>query len=1133
MSNDDSIVLAMFVQQIAANLIFAGLLFHLWRKHGKGYLQDWMLAWLGLAVYHVVAASASTAVGVVPAPWYRWIVPVGSLSSGYLHSLFLLTGVLGMAGIGRHGGRLRWGLLVGVVLGSIALTAATMDLSPGTRVFARVGGRSLVAGLVMVIAAILVARTGWRRGGLGPGLLVAGFGLYALEQFHYFGMFLFDVFGPTSYSILRFTSLADLLLQTLIAIGMVVVLLEDEGRQLQQVTVDLREREEHTRQIVESALDGVVTMDEAGVITGWNGRAEAIFGWTAGEALGRSLGELLIPERLRGAHAAGLRRFNESGEGEILNRRIEVTGLRRDGHEFPMELAVSPLRTRGRTMFSGFVRDISEARASQGALRESELRYRMLFDHNPQPLWVYDLQTFAFLAVNEAAIRHYGYSREEFLSRTVVDIRPPEDARGFLESARQVKEGLNRAGIWRHQRKDGSILFAEITTHSLIFGGREAEVVLVNDITERVAADEARRRLEQERAELLERLQMTLDRLPVGCIVLDEHHRVTYVNPAAERIFGYTFDEMRGRDPRPLVVPESSRAFVDDLFLRMMQGVGQLDGTNENVTKSGSVITCEWRNTVLKSAEGRPIGLVAMCLDITDRRRAFQALSDSEARFRQFAESVREVFWIVDLVPERSVYVNPAFERVWGRPASEVFRARGTWLETLHPDDREEIRRGYERWMKGETAAEYTVNYRIVRPDGKVRWIHDSGTRITDAEGKVLRLAGIAEDVSERVQLENELRQAQKMEAVGQLAGGVAHDFNNLLTAIFGHTALARKTLSPQHPAIRSLDRVEDAAKQAAGVSKALLTFSRETSGERAPVRLDRVIEDAVRLLRRTIPTRIAIVTDSDCATPPWVNGDATQLQQVIMNLAINARDAMPDGGRLRLSLSWVEAGPNGRSDGTPDRMVRLTVSDTGVGIPGDILPRIFEPFFTTKPPTEGTGLGLPIVHSIVKSHGGRVEVRSEVGAGTTFVIDLPVVSAPERVESLEAPTVPPSGGGEVVVLAESHRYVRELITSMLASAGYEVMPTANSRDLLSACRARHGAVRLMVVDGTLVDQPGLECVRALRADGQTAPVILLSEEQSEIDSADLAADMLVVRKPFQMSELAAAVGRVLNRPFA
>jgi len=371
-----------------------------------------------------------------------------------------------------------------------------------------------------------------------------------------------------------------------------------------------------------------------------------------------------------------------------------------------------------------------------------------------------------------------------------------------------------------------------------------------------------------------------------------------------------------------------------------------------------------------------------------ERCRAVAALRESEERFRQVTENIEEVFWLAQLGPRRIIYVSPAYERIWGRPCAQLEINPNAWLDAVHPDDRDRTAEA----MGLQATSGYDVEYRIVRPDGSVRWIHARAFPVEDKNGQTYRIAGIAQDITAHRGLEEEVRQANKMEALGQFAGGIAHDFNNILAVIQiqAHVLLTDTHLRPRQTA--GLESIASATASAAKLTRQLLAFGRPEPAQIRDIDLVQVVAETVKLVRRLIPVTIAIETEFAAGLPP-IRIDPAMVEQVVMNLTVNARDAMPEGGCLRLSLDLIDADvaevalhPGVR----PGRFLRLKVADTGCGIARENLSRVFEPFFTTKKPGEGTGLGLATVSRIVAQCHGWIEIDSEFGRGTEFSIHLP-----------------------------------------------------------------------------------------------------------------------------------------------
>jgi len=364
-----------------------------------------------------------------------------------------------------------------------------------------------------------------------------------------------------------------------------------------------------------------------------------------------------------------------------------------------------------------------------------------------------------------------------------------------------------------------------------------------------------------------------------------------------------------------------------------------------------------------------------------------------------------------------------------------------------------------------------------------------------------------------RNRLERELMQAQKMEAVGRLASGIAHDFSNLLTAIRGYATLARERLCTDSPARLALSRVEEAADHAEAVTRQLLIFSRDGVAEKKPVDLVRLIKEACGWLRRLLPGTIRLNTDSGSDTQVCVFGDKSQLQQMLMNLVVNARDAMPDGGEISISVVLPDSEP------VEHRRVTVRVSDTGQGMHPSVVERATEPFFTTKEPGEGTGLGLSVVHGIVIDHGGEMRIESRPGLGTTVSMSFPITEAQEAETSMPVHDVPVMGSG-TVLLAQGDPYVREILTAALEDAGFKVSPTGTCPDFRSIHEKGLSTPDLVILDADLPGGCGADCLQRARDHGYHGPAILLTHELSQDLERLLEGDAMVLHKPVRIGEL-------------
>ena len=520
-----------------------------------------------------------------------------------------------------------------------------------------------------------------------------------------------------------------------------------------------------------------------------------------------------------------------------------------------------------------------------------------------------------------------------------------------------------------------------------------------------------------------------------------------------------------------------------------------------------------------------------------NRRQAVEALRTSEQLLRSVVDSIPIGIYVADR-ELRVRWWNAAAEQFTGvlhartRGASIVERFSGSAATALLERFRSVLATGAPLAITDYLVEDATR-------DQSARYVNLRANALHDARGRVTGIVIAAEEITERrraaeerAELQEQLHQAQKMQAVGQLAGGVAHDFNNLLTVILGGIDQLRELLPPDRAGPDALDTIERAVDQASNVTRALLTFTHKLPADRRTIELCGLVDRAARLLHRLLPASIELDVDTRCVPTPYVHADATQLQQVVLNLAINARDAMPSGGRLRLAVMCTGASQTGgAADGSGAPTVCLEIGDNGTGMPPEVQARIFEPFFTTKPRGQGTGLGLAIVQSIVLEHGGQIDVRSRVGTGTTVSITLPCVVA-GHADGPSAATLPPQrGNGEIVLLAEDNRPAREIMASKLDSLGYRVVQTADGGELRDAQRRHGDSVRLLILDVDLPRHSGLDCLRELRAGGVQTPIIVITGSVQTDFEDDLDGETVLLRKPFQMAELGELVSRLLHTP--
>jgi PAS domain S-box-containing protein len=514
---------------------------------------------------------------------------------------------------------------------------------------------------------------------------------------------------------------------------------------------------------------------------------------------------------------------------------------------------------------------------------------------------------------------------------------------------------------------------------------------------------------------------------------------------------------------------------------------------------------------------------IAQVLIVREREDALVALRQSEEMFRQLTDNIKGVFWLTSLDRKTVYYISKEVEEVWGRGAGLFYSDPQSWLESVHREDRKYV----EEALSLQALGQYDVEFRIIRPDGEIRWVRDRAFPIKNAKDEIYRIAGICEDITAQkkamlaqLEMESQLRQAQKMDALGRLAGGIAHDFNNILSSIIGYSQLLHEELieAPQKQSL--LDPVLMGAQRAKQLVKQILTFTRQAETKIELVRLSEVIEEVCKFIRITIPKNVSLVTELDPSVV--VKGDSNQLYQVIMNLSANAIYAMRgQGGLLSISLVGIRA-----SDAQSAKAI-LKVKDTGTGIPKEVQDRIFDPFFTTKPVGEGTGLGLSVVHGVVKAMNGTISVESNDGKGTEFALQFPLVT--ESLSRLSPPELIDSHQGkEIILLVDDEEMVRSLFSEVLKRNGYQVFLASDGKGALNIL-SQNRDIKLLISDLTMPGMNGLELINQALKTNPNMKTLLCSGYDTA--STDLPLNVNArLTKPFSVQELLTAVRGVLNQ---
>ena len=624
------------------------------------------------------------------------------------------------------------------------------------------------------------------------------------------------------------------------------------------------------------------------------------------------------------------------------------------------------------------------------------------------------------------------------------------------------------------------------------------------------------------------RYRGAFDQAAIGMAVTMPDGRWAEVNRALSDLLGYTEAELLATSFSALTHPDDRQA-SDELFNRAIAGeIDRYSIEKRFIRKDGQEVWAALNVVVVRDAAGAPSYFVAQAANISERKRAEQLLKDSELRYRSLTLTAPVGIFQSD-IEARVTYANPRVLQIF-----EIDEEHGLghgWLQRVHPADAQAVITG---WLAALGAGkEFEHEYRLRLPSGAVRWVRCRAVPVEISEGVAPGTVGTVEDITERKVLEAQLRQAQKMEAVGQLAGGVAHDFNNLLTVINVHAELALESAKANECLEADLTEISRAAGRAAALTRQLLAFSRKQVLQPQQLDLHDVIAGVGPMLSRLIGEDIEVVTRV-AGDVGFVRADPGQLEQVLMNLAVNARDAMPGGGTLVLEASNIDLGPDQArcDDGVPPgRYVLLAVRDTGCGMSAADRERIFEPFFTTKPVGQGTGLGLPTVYGIVKQSGGHIWVESEVDRGTTFTICLPRITEPDEPTTASGPSSPGPRGTGTVLVVEDEDAVRRLTKRILERQGYDVLEARDGRHALELAAAHEGAIDLLLTDMVMPEMNGRALAEELCAARPSLRVLYMSgyTDDDIVRRGMLGPGTGFLEKPFTPDSLARAVGAAMG----
>ncbi|MCL4396675.1 MAG: PAS domain S-box protein, partial [Chloroflexi bacterium] len=610
-------------------------------------------------------------------------------------------------------------------------------------------------------------------------------------------------------------------------------------------------------------------------------------------------------------------------------------------------------------------------------------------------------------------------------------------------------------------------------------------------------------------------------------VVLDRNGRIVSFNRECEKLTGYSFEEVRNRVFWEIFLVPEERDAVIAVFNELRSGSFPNKYENFWVTRDGSRRLIDWSNTALVDDHGAVEYIIATGIDVTERRRAEEELREASETLRIILQASPLAVWAIDT--EGIVkFWNPAAERLYGWTEQEVLNQT---LPVIPDDDRRDHLNMLEQARSGQNLV--GVERRRKRKDGSVIEVSASLAPVRDSAGEITGYIGLVADFTDRKQLEEQLRQSQKMEAVGRLAGGVAHDFNNLLTVITGYGQMLLSTCDSSDPRRGDLEEILKAADSAAGLTNQLLAFSRRQVVQPKIIDLNDLVRNMDKMLHRVIGEDIELTMLLRPGLPK-IKVDEGRMQQVLMNLVVNARDAMPRGGKVTIESAQLQLDADYARTHfgvKPGSYIMLAVSDSGTGMDEETRRHLFEPFFTTKGKGKGTGLGLSTVYGIVKQSGGNIWVYTEPGKGTTFKIYLPVVDGGTDAALADAARPELRRGTETILVAEDEPGLSKLIHQVLEQNGYTVLEAESSADALRLCEERTGPIHLLLTDVVMPQMSGRELAGAVSAICPDTRVLYMSgyTDNVIVHHGVLEKGVPFLQKPFTPDMLAAKVREVLD----
>lgn len=891
--------------------------------------------------------------------------------------------------------------------------------------------------------------------------------------------------------------------------------LEEEIAEHRQTAEALYASEERYRTIVEHSHDLIWTLDRDGSFTYCNRRTEEIGGYESSDLLGKNFEPLVPTEDLERVRKI----FSETLAGN--SRQYEISVRRKDQSSFDLSVTNVPLLKSGEIVgIVGFGREITEQKRVMAELRKERDFSFTLLQASPTFFVAIDGNG-KTLMMNDTMLQALGYSQGEVIGTDYLPTFVPEGDRQLLSRVFEQITTTHQPSLNENRvvAKDGRELLVEWHGRPVFKASGEFDYFfgVGIDITERRKAEEGIR------TEYAFRKAME-DSILAGVAAVDLEGRQNYVNPAFCKMVGWSEEDLTGAMPPFIYWPPEEVETIYAAFQKMLGGSTPPGGFDLRFRRRNDErFDVAVLISPLNDARGKSAGYLASVYDVTERKRAEEQIREQATLLDGAHDAI-----LVRSLEHQILYWNRGAERLYG----------WTREEALGRDANELLFEEPSRWPaeaqksvmeKGEWAGEL---HQITMDQRKII-VESHWTLMRNNEGLPKSILVITTDLTDKKKLEAQFFRSQRMESIGTLAGGIAHDLNNVLTPIMMGSQILLDRVNDEESR-KLLQSLQIDARRGADLIKQVLSFARGVRGERLPLQMADVILDVEKILREAIPRSVTIKID--LSPNLWsISGDQTQIHQVLMNLCLNACDAMPGGGILSLSagnLMVDESLARMNIEARAGHYLVITVSDTGIGIPQEIVDRIFEPFFTTKGPGKGTGLGLSTVLAIVKGHGGFLNVYSEAGKGTTFKVYLPAMETVQIPKEVE-PTEVPRGAGELILIVDDEASIREITTATLEQHGYKVLTACDGAEAAAWYAQHRQEIKLVLMDMAMPVMDGPASIQVLRRIDPGVKIIGVSGLTENDRVARLAGAHLhgFLPKPYTVEKLLRAIHKVLSTP--